>query len=229
MKLANKCYLLAPLFAVLAVAALAIDIPVAGYARENWLPGDVRKLLTISEVFAHGFGVALILITILVLDPSNRHRVPRVATCAYLTGALALLSKHLLPRVRPSAFDDSGDVFSTFLGVTRWAQSPPGGLTGYPIQSFPSGHTATAVGLALGLAWLYPRGRWLFALFAVLAAAQRIQASAHFVSDTFAAAAMACIIAGICLDERLLGRSFTRLEQRLASAANECPCGSTVE
>ena len=81
------------------------------------------------------------------------------------------------------------------------------------IQSFPSGHTATAVGLAFGLAWLYPRGRWLFAVFALLAAAQRVGSSAHYVSDTLAAAAMASVVAGVCLSERGSGRWFTRFEQ----------------
>ena len=37
-------------------------------------------------------------------------------------------------------------------------------------QSFPSAHTATAVGLALGLGSLYPQGRRYFAALAALAA-----------------------------------------------------------
>jgi undecaprenyl-diphosphatase len=67
------------------------------------------------------------------------------------------------------------------------------------MQAFPSAHTATAFGLAIGLTWLYPRGRWLFATFAVLVACQRIQSGAHFLSDTFFGAALGCVVAAVCI------------------------------
>ena len=57
---------------------------------------------------------------------------------------------------------------------------------------FPSAHAATAVGLAIALGVLYPRGRWLFIAFAFLAGLQRIEAQAHFASDVLAGAAVAC-------------------------------------
>jgi len=222
---AHKCYLLAAALLLAAPAALAIDVPVAAFAREDRLPGDLRKLLTVSEVFAHGLGVLLILATVLVLDPAGRHRVPRVAACAYLPGALALLAKQLIPRVRPAAFDLSQPAWEAFAAPGRSA----GELAGYAIESFPSGHTATAVGLAIGLAWCYPRGRWLFALFAFLAAAQRVESSAHFVSDTFVGAAIACLIAGSCIDPRLCGKWFSRLEQRRAKRLSASDRAGTLK
>jgi membrane-associated phospholipid phosphatase len=170
-------------------------------------------MLDISEAFAHGFGVFLILMTVAVLDPLNRPRLARVAACAFGAGLMAQLTKHLFPRMRPYAFDASGDVMSTFLpwGIDTHEQAAE--LGRQAIQSFPSGHTATAVGLAFGLAWLYPRGRWLFASFAFLAAVQRVWSSAHYVSDTLAAAALASVVAGALLTERRWGRWFTRFEQ----------------
>jgi membrane-associated phospholipid phosphatase len=66
--------------------------------------------------------------------------------------------------------------------------------------------------LAIGLAGCYPHGRWLFGLFALLAALQRIECSAHFPSDTLAGAAVACLWCGICFDPRLLGRRLDRFE-----------------
>ncbi len=222
-----RSILWAAFFAVAACASLMIDVPVARCKLDTWPLGDFRKMLDISEAFAHGFGVFLILTTVAVLDPWNRPRLPRVAACAFGAGIMAQVAKHLFPRMRPYAFDSAGDVLSTFLpwGVGTHEQAVELGRRA--IQSFPSGHTATAVGLAFGLAWLYPRGRWLFAVFALLAAAQRIGSSAHYVSDTLAAAAMASVVAGVCLSERGSGRWFTRFEQsrqRAIADHAEPPC-----
>ena len=169
-------------------------------------------MLDVSEVFAHGLGVLLILVTAAVLDPQNRPRLPRVAACAYGAGLIVQVVKHLIPRIRPNAVDPPADVWSSFLSWSELAREEIEALGSSAVQSFPSGHTATAVGLAFGLAWLYPRGQWLFAFFALLAAAQRVQSSAHFASDTLAAAAIGCVAAGLVLRERGLGRWFSRLE-----------------
>ena len=216
-----KSFRLAAFFAVAACAALMIDVPVARCQLESLPLGDFRKMLDICEAFAHGFGVLMILTTAAVLDPLNRPRLPRVAACAFGAGLVAQLVKHLFPRMRPNVFDASGDVLSTFLPWGAEAREQAAELGRRAIQSFPSGHTATAVGLAFGLAWLYPRGRWLFAVFAVLAAAQRVGSSAHFVSDTLAAAAMASVVAGLCLSQRGSGRWFTRFEQKPRHATVE--------
>jgi membrane-associated phospholipid phosphatase len=209
----NRPYWLAAVFALAACASLMIDVPVARYAETTWMVGDVRKVLDVSEVFAHGFGVLMILITVAVLDPLNRPRLPRVTACAFGAGLVVLVVKHFIPRIRPSALDTSADVLSTFLPWSALARDQVDTLGNRAIESFPSGHTATAVGLAFGLAWLYPRGRWLFAVFAALAAAQRVESSAHYVSDTLAAAAIGSIAAGLLLSERGLGRWFTRFER----------------
>jgi membrane-associated phospholipid phosphatase len=210
MQSSKSLYVAAVVLAILAGVALSIDIPVARFSVENRTSGDIRKLLNISEVFAHGLGVALILITVAVLDPANRRLLPRVCACAFGAGIVAQLAKHGLPRLRPNVFDFSGDVWSTFSSASMGREV--GNLMMRGLQSFPSGHTATAVGLALGLGWLYPRGRWLFVAFALLAAVQRIESSAHFVSDTLAGAAIACVIVGFCFDARVFGKAFTRFE-----------------
>lgn len=207
-------YRWAALFAVAAVAALSVDLPLArGLLGQN-IVGDVRRLLDVAELFAHGCGVVLILVTAAVLDPDSRPRLARVSATAFGAGGVVLIVKHIIPRMRPYAFDPSGDVVSTFeLGWSAAAAQSAAVAHGAAVQSFPSGHTATAVGLAFGLAWLYPRGRWLFALFAALATAQRVQSSAHFLSDTLAAASLASLVAGVCLGERGLGGWFGRFEQ----------------
>jgi membrane-associated phospholipid phosphatase len=84
-------------------------------------------------------------------------------------------------------------------------QSTTGNVRGYAVQSFPSSHAATAAGLAVALAALYPRGRWLYLTFAMLAGLQRIEAQAHFASDVLAGAALGCIVAAAC--QRICCRS----------------------
>jgi membrane-associated phospholipid phosphatase len=208
----NRPYWLAAVFALGACAALMVDVPMARYAGSHSLLGDLRKILDVSEVFAHGLGVLMVLLTAAVLDPLNRPRLPRVAACAYGAGLVVQVVKHLVPRIRPNTFDTSADVLHTFLPWSTLAFDEIDALGSSAIQSFPSGHTATAVGLAFGLAWVYPRGRWLFACFAALAALQRVQCAAHFVSDTLAAAAIGCLVAGLVLRENKVGRWFSRRE-----------------
>jgi undecaprenyl-diphosphatase len=57
-------------------------------------------------------------------------------------------------------------------------------------QSFPSAHTATATGLAIACAKLYPRASWFFVLLVCLCGLQRLESSAHFLSDVLAGAAL---------------------------------------
>ena len=213
----RRTYWLAALFVACSAAALAIDMPVARYVGNVGIPGDLRKLFTVSEVFAHGMGVALILLAVAVLDPLSWRRLPRLACYAYGAGLCAQLAKNLLPRVRPNVCDLSTSVWQTFLagGGQDYAQLHQ--LAGRDIHSYPSGHSATAVGLAFGLAWLYPRGRWLFAFFAALAVMQRIESGAHFVSDTFAGAAIACLVAATLWERRGLNQLLTPLESAGAS------------
>ncbi|MFO7907947.1 MAG: phosphatase PAP2 family protein [Planctomycetota bacterium] len=207
----RRAYLLAISFAVASVIAGAIDMPVARFVSDSGMPGDLRKLFSVSEVFAHGMGVALILLAVVVLDPTSRRRVPRVACSAYGAGLIAQVAKLLLPRLRPHVCDLSVPVWRTFFlgGADRYVQLES--LSGRDVHSFPSGHSATAVGLAFGLAWLYPRGRWLFAFYALLAMMQRVESGAHFVSDTLAGAAIACLVAALCYGDGKLDRIFKKL------------------
>ena len=208
-------YLGALAFALLALPAFALDIPLARYLRDIQMPGDLRDLVRIAEVFAHGWGVLFIVITVAVLAPQLRHQLPRVIACAAGSGLTALLLKWTIARQRPRTHDLQGSVWSTFHGLSPWLSGeriPQ--LSGHQLESFPSGHTATAVGLAIGLSLLLPRGRWLFIFFALLAALQRMDSGAHFLSDTLVATAVACLVSGLCIDRRTGGRCFDRLEKQ---------------
>jgi membrane-associated phospholipid phosphatase len=207
------------LLALAAVAALAVDLPV-GMQLRRWNDrgsGEYSENIhawlgyfDIFEPFGHGIGVVLVLITLHQLDRGRRWAIPRVAACALAAGGAADLLKMLVIRTRPNdvPLDFHGPVWETFRG---WLPLL-GGQSG--MQGFPSAHTATAVGLAAGLIWLYPQGRLLFTLLAVLVGCQRIVAGAHFPSDVCAGAAAGCLAATFLLDVGRLPVWFDRWESR---------------
>ncbi|MEO1971358.1 MAG: phosphatase PAP2 family protein [Pirellulaceae bacterium] len=182
---------------LLALFVLPADFRISLALRNSdALPGDLRKAIQLSEVFAHSFGVAFILLAISVLDRRGWSNVARIAACAYLPGLVASAGKLLIARRRPTVANLDDSVLASFAGWIPVIRTD--GFSeafDHAMQSFPSGHTATAVGLAIGLSYAYPRGRYLFPLFAVLAGLQRVVAGAHFPSDVFAGAAVACLLA----------------------------------
>lgn len=203
--MSRKLYQLAATFAVLAVPALAVDVRLAAWFSEHGLPGELAKLVSLAEVFGHGLGVACIVLTVSVLDRAGCRRVLSLLACAFGGGLLSNVIKIILARHRPRTMQFQS-VWETFAGWCPWATQGWQGIQNSDIQSFPSSHVATAAGLAAGLSWLYPQGRWLFVCFAALVAVQRWQCGAHFASDALAGAALGCWVAGFCLAPRGLGR-----------------------
>lgn len=213
---------LVPLVLLLAAflpAAFALDLAVLHWVRTTKLPSDLRKLVELSEIFGHAVGIVAIGLTIFVVDRDRRRYLPRLIACSLGAGIFNNLLKLTVARTRPRdlQFDSVWDSFTGWFPVLTFES---GGLDS-AIQSLPSGHSATAAGLAVGLSYLYPQGRFLFAAFALLAAFQRIEATAHFLSDTVAGLAIGCLFAAACTDPKLLGRWFDRLESRLAKSKTD--------
>ena len=165
------------MFAALGFLAVPFDLPIARWIDAGHCPADFGRLLHLAEAYAHGFGVFTILLTALVLDWPRRALFPRAFATVACAGLMADLLKMSLARTRPHAFSLSGNVIATF---GHWL---PMNRVPSDLQSFPSGHMAAAGALTAVLIWLYPRGRWLFICFAILAGGQRINSSAHFLSD----------------------------------------------
>lgn len=204
--LRRRYALAAALFVLAAAAALAIDMPVAHWVDEGGFRRlhELDSLVVWSEFYAHGVGVSLILILVYSLDPARRRCLLRLGALSLGAGLVANLAKLGVARSRPYAADLSDSALATFHGTFPTASAS---------QSLPSGHTATAVGLAIGLSWLYPRGRWLFFAFAAVAASQRLANRDHFASDTFAGAAVACLVAAVVLGSSPLQRRLAKLEE----------------
>ena len=225
----NRIYALAALLALGSVAALSVDLWVLEAVREARLGGDLRRMVTLSEVFAHGLGALAIIITVVVLDPRRMRALPRLALCVFLPGLLVNAVKTVVARQRPRNLEFAS-VWDSFIG---WGPALQTGelsqVLDNGLRSFPSGHASTATGLALVLALFYPRGTILFATFAVLACFQRLHENAHFLSDTLAGAAIACLIAGFCCDPAGLGRVLDRWEGRCGITGVVTPREGSVD
>jgi membrane-associated phospholipid phosphatase len=213
----SRLRVLSILLAVLAAAAplaFFLDLPLARWIQADGLTGDVKHVVRLSEVFAHGSGVFLILLAVISLDARRWWVLPRLAIGAYGAGLLADLLKLVMSRRRPEKFDVNLTVWDSFLGFFAWSDASTWReALSRDIQSFPSGHAATAAGLACALSRLYPRASWFFVAITVLACFQRIAAMAHYLSDVLAGAFVGVLV-NLLLE-------LPRVRKWLASFENE--------
>jgi membrane-associated phospholipid phosphatase len=193
-------------FLLMLAAVFSIDLPVARFCIRGGVPGWLRQYLNFTEPFGHGAGVATILVVAYWLDPGLRRKIGRMVAMSLGAGLLADVVKLFIERTRPKAFDFQGDLFSTF---GHWF---PGLDLISAAQSFPSAHTATAVGLAFALSWQYPRARGVFFTLAAMVAFQRVASGNHFPSDTLCGAAVGWVTAVVCLYYPRVAWLFERLE-----------------
>lgn len=157
----------------------------------EWFPGDVNSLLENFGAFGHGTGCLIALLLIWNLDQQGRQRVKYVISAALLSGLIVTSLKVIVQRPRP---------FVSSLTDVHVPVAFDEALLNNSIQSFPSGHTATAFALAVTLSMLYPRGKRLFFGFAIITGLQRVVSRNHFPSDVFAGAIVGILSAQVaCL------------------------------
>jgi membrane-associated phospholipid phosphatase len=207
--------LLPVVLVLLGIVAFQLDYVLAHWFAEGNCPRFIHVPLQFFELFGHAVGVLLVAVIVHQLDPSRRWALPRLLTCAFLSGLAADCIKMLIVRFRPYSLDlgSPGDAWTTF---GSWF---PLGTAGSSGQSFPSAHTATAVGLALALIWMYPAGRRLFTVLAVLVACQRVESGAHYLSDVLFGGAVGYLAATACLRAPWPSGWFDRWELRWKSKA----------
>jgi membrane-associated phospholipid phosphatase len=143
---------------------------------EGWAPA-------VAAIVGAGFLVAL-------NRPVAAARVFFVGLACEVTGLAGLILRVLIGRTRPTAHVPQG-----FYGIWHdghWI------LGKYDFSSFPSGHAATAVGLAAA-AWLVHRG-WgaVVGVYALAVMWSRIAQQCHHLSDVVASATMAIPLAMLC-------------------------------
>jgi membrane-associated phospholipid phosphatase len=196
--------------------ALAIDVPVTANRNAEAIPGDLNRIVELSEIFAHGFGAALALLLVWQLAPRLRHRMRPLAVCLIMPGLVVQGFKLMVARRRPLFYEvENLDSTERILALPDSAHETWSGLfpdwaigSDYAYQSFPSAHAATAFAMAICLSWLFPQARVLFYVLAILAAFQRITSGAHWLSDVIAGAAVAFVVCYVTF--RLERRRETR-------------------
>ena len=180
--------------ASLAAAAVAcILLNVDGVITETVVESPDAVLSGISrfELFGHGVGTCLIVVTACVVGGLKRHQQGLLWGAAFGGGILASLVKVFFVRPRPFLY--LSDQAETTLSTVFHGGSVSGFLEhigNSHLQSFPSAHTAAAFGLAVALGNVVPQGRrwWLF--LAVGCGLQRLFAQKHYASDVLAGAAI---------------------------------------
>ena len=205
------------LICLLGVGALWLDRFFADPNNMEAMPGDLKRFVSLSEIFAHGFGIGVVAIGIWLLARPSRRLIPRIVSCAVWPSLGVHLIKLFFARARPIVYFDEnslasfpGSISETFLGwLPRQTLN-----TIYHFQSFPSGHAATVWGLAIGMAWAFPKGRWLYFTLAFLASSQRVSSFAHWTSDVLFGTAIAFLMAGALTQNWGLGFYFGKFENR---------------
>jgi membrane-associated phospholipid phosphatase len=170
------------------------DIPIARLCYGNPPPHAIVKLLEIiASTAGGGLGVLLLLVAVVVFDRTKLSRLPLLVSSSLGAGLLAHIIKLCVFRARPCALDLSTATFNaTFHDLFPFFSA---GNVG---QSFPSGHTATAFGLAMALGMTYPRRGWIFIVLAVSVAVSRVITHAHFPTDVAAGAMLGAAWARTC-------------------------------
>lgn len=185
-------WMLAIAFAVVGVISSFWDLEISRLATSIKIPGDLRKGIHLSEAFAHFSGVVVILGTLLIVDIKNRARLIQACLLVTTSGVVSNAAKYIIPRYRPHSLDQASIPIQS--SWETWGVPWSGSWFEEAVRSFPSGHSATAVALAIALSWIYPRGRWVFAVLAFMACLQRLVSGAHFLSDIMAGSDIAVLV-----------------------------------
>ena len=186
--LAIPCMLVDPWFAAL-------------FQRQAW-PGELKIFLHRVEPFGHGYGVALIAATVVMLTQFRWCVFYGILACALGSGLAANLGKLFIKRVRPHSLpvDFNGNSFVGIRSLGQMFDFEHSMVS--TMQSFPSAHTATAFGFAIALTALFPKARnWFFTL-ALLVGLQRVVHGSHHPSDVLIGAAVG-LVAGSFLLHRV--------------------------
>jgi len=196
--------LVAAIALLAAMIALPWDLEISQWVRLKHIPGDLRRFIHLMEIFAHTLGCVMIMSTLMWVDQGNRRKLWSASLFVLTCGILANLAKYLIPRKRPNNYDLEP---WSWLNPTRnpdlpfasswdaWGTPFSDSWFNESIRSFPSGHTATAVAMAIGLTYVYPRGKHLFLFMASIAALQRLIVGAHYLSDILVSIPLTLLVA----------------------------------
>jgi len=145
--------------------------------------------LFFSKYTFFGDGLFAVLLSVILFFYVKTQRLSLVLLSSYIvSGLLAQMFKRIFNAPRPKAFFTI-DQYNKFVD----------GVTVANNHSFPSGHTTTAFGMAIVLAYFTPNKylQSLFFLMAITAGFSRIYLGQHFLTDVLAGAFLGSVIS-IC-------------------------------
>lgn len=226
----SRLALYSVIFLVLAVGCIQFDTSLVAFANGTHLRGDLRRAIDLAEAFSFGPAAMVIALGVVLSDSRSKWLTSRLFLYPLFAGIVANISKVAIPRLRPRSLAElelvQGRIASGWDTFTFWrplpglAQIVDGSASTW--QAFPSGHTATAIGLAIGLSRLYPQARWYFFALAAFAGLQRVVVNAHYPSDVLAGASLAMFVCWVI--ERKSSWSLA-----IASASRDSGSAATVD
>ena len=206
-------------FVGLAAVTNRCDIALVQRVQPSVLRGDFRRVLKLSEFFAHGFSVVVVAWATWVLAPHLRRHLLRLVMCVVWPPLIVHAIKVIVVRMRPTSYLDHHLVPHLPKSINQTWQGMVWGDWNvlYQSQSFPSAHAAMVCGFAIGMCWLYPKGKYLFWGIACLACLQRVAFLAHWPSDVLTSVAIAFLISGGLIQNWGLGYLMGRFEKETVS------------
>ncbi|MDR1480162.1 MAG: phosphatase PAP2 family protein [Planctomycetaceae bacterium] len=161
------------------------NIDKSGEKLQRRLTGCILLL----EFFGHPLCFFTVLSVCFLLDVSKRNRLWAFVFSVLASQSVVTAVKFLIHRKRPviNDFTMSSFDFSGFVGREE-------------VNSFPSGHTALAVVMALVIARNYPRGRYFFYLAVLGVAFERVFDCRHYLSDTVTGGLIAYVVYFFCYE-----------------------------
>jgi membrane-associated phospholipid phosphatase len=174
--------------ALLAASAVMMVLERMGVRTVLRLPfkGDLKRESRFLAQYGQLACTILVAVLVWQVDPSRyrKGRIVPTVVAVILASILAMLIKRFAGRIRPGC-PDAGK----FLGLS-WRHDNNR-------ESFPSSHSACAVALSAGLAWMYPHAAATFWALAIICAVLRYLLDAHWPSDILSGIALGYACAGL--------------------------------
>ncbi len=212
----GRCVVL-PLVAgavVTPLLVLFVDGPTLALVDGLRLPGDLKREIETFQQFGAGGSIIVTLIIIALLDRDRIRRALDLGLALLVCTILVHTLKVAIGRARPKIGDPhlflgptgtiehEGRVMSTLDGASA-------------LHAMPSAHTTHAVILAVFLACLYPKLRWLMVGWALFVACGRVLREAHWPGDVALGLALAFPLAWLVITRYWGVRGLDWLWRRL--------------